>query len=1702
LLTVGNKHSRVVPLTVIVIVLISLISSDYSRASKHPLVHELDDTVDILASAIQRAEKSRAAHPAFLADLKEILAGLQALPKSLDELAASKIPIHTSSTKEIRVEASTRTSEKGTDETSGNITEKTTDPTTQKGQGNSWASTLLKVVEDVALLPDLIEELGSAIKEITTDSSAEPEQTIPTNTETSEPIEAPTDAGPKSAFLADLAEIEQVSTDYAKDTKAQLIVLDSLVAQGAEAIHEIAAYLESEDPHVVCQAIEALETLGSEAEPAVPALTRKLSIPDKNSKSIIQLLAELGPAAGAAVPTLIQLLDNEDLAPSALAALVAINTNPEPWAYPKLIRCLELPSDYSRRDAMTVLTRCGKEAIPTLVDALNTGNDTIRRWSAYILGEMRYKALAAVKPLRLASLDRNGQVRLEAIRALSKIDPYDPEIAYTIAAALKDEEEDVVVEAALSMARLRNPPTELLDDLLSASERYQGNERVASRLARAIGIYGAAAVPTLMTMVERGLPGSEAAILALGQIGSEADAATSLLMNIFDGSDPDTQESILTALGGIGNDRSLELLCDAYNSGSKTAIKVAALEAISEFSSAASTEILLEALNSNSSWIFETAVSGLSREGETVIDLLCEMLHDPDPKMRFAAIATLGEMGIRATPALPYIEELMEQDPDERVRSVAKAGMNQIITLSNMDLPTFKMPDYGSINQLCELDWEMAVLTTMELMRSILGEMSPEETLLFEKEWEPFFRYPSQDMVDYLKKLNPLLMQFTALRTALVEAAYGYQGAIIDASTAADFGAQAKLQDALYTAEHNMTLIHMLQREMAIMASKIDELGPLPDPQELQAKARRRLQNALTVTNTTDLDQLERESWQGGSYWVLASIQADTARTISSIGTLTLSSGPPGTVESPSSIVEGAASGSEIGVGGDFNGFETSGSVSWTPLPRLLPADTGFRFPMKVQANFSTDKPEREWLMTTPGLAICDGGEPYWRVWAANSAKSVSVDEELSLNHYVSPYENPKSGLNTVDIVVKVVVPGAVGVFKHTYELRELDTDQVQALIQSAEDEKGRQKAQIDMAAEEFAEQYEIAHQRLSAVAFQREQAQYFRDQMHHLRKSLQIATDTQAVENLTWQLMVTEANHQGALDEITFAETGEWTRTPTTYDSYVRLRMAEQGRELADEFAERTRILNALPRQLALAPPDLKENLTQFVDRNLNAGDLEQMRSVARIVSDRVQAHWEGEAARNQEIAAIQDENIFWAQSIKMGAGMMLTGGASSAATALSGSARAVAMAPTVTRMLYAGTTGYIEGGPKEAIKQTIAWSHQVGALAIEAYEGFEAGSKQGLEQGVSEAAWRVGQAYAMGKIMDYGTHLAGRAIGWTFGKQKPSLQEQFDAARYQEEIANAKNLVKHWQDKQWQLSTLSASGVPSARGQQVSNELTQLVSSINSSYHAKWLLKHQSPPHVQALFNSRLDQVYSSTMPSFYQQLETLGYDTKNLHFCTMRNASNAGSVGMDLDLALDETSRVIISKNGKQVSRFVFMDDAQKAWNRAYMQNTGYSAVQSDILITTKAHPEAFADTALLSRNIDFGAIKSGHIQQAGDVFRTKVQHSLQSATTEIGQTQAVCRDIEKEMRTKVLPYMEHRMKQEALRGNQVNVNKLQETTGYWQKVYEKVNTIGRQETNPYKIRQMGRELETMTGHKPHEVMEQLAGHFETLGKFYQQ
>ena len=1529
-----------------------------------------------------------------------------------------------------------------------------------------------------------------------------------------------------------LFDVKEVSADYLSQSSARIAVLESYIELGPEGVDKIMPFLEDEDSWVVSKAIDALEELGPRAAPAVPVLMENFATDASNRRTIIRMLTEMGPAAERAVPSLVSMLHDEDLRPSILDALVVIDKELEQDAYHLLIPMLGESSGYGVRQCRTILEKGGERAVPALVTGLETGNEKTRDECASILATMGPVGKKATNALVKATKDPSKAVRRKAIRAVAKTRPDSPEVLATVRPFLQDDDSGIVYDAIWAIRDMALRPDDLLPDIFTAMSKHAGASSILSPAGWLIGDYGTKALPTLIEIVQQDSPELKGAIWALRSLGADGLEAVPFLIGRYHTADQSIQKNILWALGYIGGDASFELLKTAayspdpnlqvealeglgnmagYTQAKETIlidlakaenvdVKMAALEAMGSCPTSLVIDGLIDNFEADQSRVLQVSIAGLAKIGPPALEPLIETLRHQDPDKRALAIAALGEMGFVGSPALYVLDELAKGDPDEQVQLKAQQAMYRILQLVNMDLPLIPIPNYEDINELNRLDWEMAVINTRELMGSLMGEMSEAETALFEEQWEPFFRYPSQEMVEYLQKLNPLLMQFVALRSALVEVSFGYQGALVEAQTAAEFGAPMELDDALAVAEQSLALIQSLQRQMAIIAQQIDELGPLPDPHELAAKARKKLQDALEITQTKDLDLLDRDTWEGGKYWVLVDVKSNTQKTISGISNLTLSSGPPGEIETPSSIREGAASGSEIGIGGDFGGFEFSGSVSWTPLPRLIPASGAFAFPMRVNASFSTDKPEHEWLMTTSGLALFDGFDSYYYTWIADSSKSVSVDTTVNLNNLLLFYDRDETGLRATDVTVRVQVPGGFGDFKYTYELQELSTDQVEVINLLAKADLELQREEEEQVVAEFADKYQAAHGKLSALAFQREQAEYFKEQARLIRQELGATTDPEALKQLTWQLLVTEANRQGALDETTTLETGQWTRTPTAYDSYVLRRMGEQSREMAEEFAKRQRILNALPRQLKLAPPELKDDLTSFADRNLDIADIDKMQEVAQIVSERIQAYWEGEAARSEEAVAIQDENLFWAQSVKMAAGTVISGGAGQVATALGASAKAIAWAPTATKLLYAGTTGYIEGGPAEAVKQTISWSHQAGALAIEAYDGFKEGSKEGLAKGLEEAAWRAGQAYVMDKIMDYGTHLVGRAVGWAAGTPKPTLKEQFDAAKYKQEMDDASSLVRHWQDKQWELSRITASGITDARSQALSNEVTGLVASINSSYHAKWLLKHQAPRNVQALFNTRLDTVYASTMPQFYEQLTSMGYDTSNLKFSPVRNAASAGSVGMDLDLALDETTRVAIIKDGKQTDRFAFMEDAQKAWNRAYMNNTGHSAVQSDILVTTRAHGEAFAECALLSSNIDFDQIRDGHLEQAGDVFRTKVAHSLQSGTTEIGKTQAVCRDLEKEMRTKVMPYMEHRMKQEALRGNRKNIKRLQEANNYWEKVYEKIDTIGRQEINPYKIRQIERELEAFTGHKVHDLVEQMAFHFETLGKFY--
>lgn len=84
--------------------------------------------------------------------------------------------------------------------------------------------------------------------------------------------------------------------------------------------------------------------------------------------------------------------------------------------------------------------------------------------------------------------------------------------------------------------------------------------------------------------------------------------------------------------------------------------------------------------------------------------------------------------------------------------------------------------------------YDGAVSMAMEGMRLVYGDMTEEEEAKFEAKWRPLFGHPSEEVIAYFNKLNPLLLEFIAVRTALNDAAEAHDAVQLEVAAAASIG--------------------------------------------------------------------------------------------------------------------------------------------------------------------------------------------------------------------------------------------------------------------------------------------------------------------------------------------------------------------------------------------------------------------------------------------------------------------------------------------------------------------------------------------------------------------------------------------------------------------------------------------------------------------------------------------------------------------------------------------------------------------------------------------------------------------------------------------------------------------------------------------------------------------------------------------------
>jgi len=438
------------------------------------------------------------------------------------------------------------------------------------------------------------------------------------------------------------------------DRKTREHVARALAGAGPEVIEPLTRALRDRDPKVRGGAAFALETLGSEARAAVPAL-----------------VAALGDAEPPDDPTTPRAPTPDDWQregeprPSGYyAALKAIG----PPAVPFLVGRLGAPDRQSRVLAMRALGFLGHDAEPAVSGLIALlGDHDLRLEAAAALGGIRAKE--AVAPLVAALKDRDADCRVRAAETLRRIGWEREAGQYSsrtfargaiipLAAALKDQDSRVAAAAARALEDIGSESSAVISELVAAVDSPSAEVRLAA--LGAFGRVGAITAPSLGVVVKR-LKDPDRRVRLAAARAVDDDSLDSMhvvegLIAAMKDRDADVRVAAVEKLSRAhfwagGSDKNGPW--QRYIVREKLARPVLAGAA------------LREALHDTDSRVRAWAAALLpvfDNDTARTVPLLTGLLRDPDPAVRVAAVTGLRQLGPAAKAAVPELTRIVEDD--------------------------------------------------------------------------------------------------------------------------------------------------------------------------------------------------------------------------------------------------------------------------------------------------------------------------------------------------------------------------------------------------------------------------------------------------------------------------------------------------------------------------------------------------------------------------------------------------------------------------------------------------------------------------------------------------------------------------------------------------------------------------------------------------------------------------------------------------------------------------------------------------------------------------------------------------------------------------------------------------------------------------------------------------------------------------------
>ena len=1083
----------------------------------------------------------------------------------------------------------------------------------------------------------------------------------------------------------------------------------------------------------------------------------------------------------------------------------------------------------------------------------------------------------------------------------------------------------------------------------------------------------------------------------------------------------------------------------------------------------------------------------------------------------------------------PYAKENQKSDgtPWEKVSSEPVKLPDGVKAVIPAPLP--------DVSKISTIEYNMAVSVAFESLRIIYGEMSEKDAEKFLQMWAPLFDNPTQEIIDYMNKLTPLLSQFIVARETYLNSVSNVELLLFDASEAVGWDDKEAFSSAMFQAKLYTGTLKQLEAAMDELANRIQALGNPPNPFEARMAARDRYRRAfkpkeIYLGETWMGTRIDKEHQVEGldpltepmmRYLMKVKVKGEDRYFVLELK----EEGKPVADDPNDPYGVGNVKIEQMYFSDRGNlmpDFKSDGTFqTYYPKPPVMAItmmtmnlmrqfETSYVSDKerKEDPNYAARKEKYHEMAGHYGSRVMRGGVFFKTalLWAmADKFNSYQWKDDGVVPHaLIEDLEEDFKKQAAIEAENSSKLPKLKlggNRKKKADEAEESDADTQAA--QAAFDQQSARKQQVtdSLAFEEQSKQESIAWREENIRLIEQNIARDQKSRSDAVKRYNAAKTAKekqwiqQEIDDYDRRIMYQRSDIQSERDNINQLKTGQFVHTRTEFEQYATAKMIHDSKVEAERYNQTKKAAAIIDRQINLLPEEDRDAAREraekmfYEDGVLASGDIEKARKLANAFNNQILGAALKDQAEAQDEVAWADLKEAGANAVIMACGSITVGLAGEALAGAYGAGTAATIWGTrAVGAVYGGVTGYIAGGPGKAASSAAGYFHPVTGTIASFIEGYTAEGTEGST--TYEKIWngvkKAGQDYIVGKAFEIGaTGIAKTASAFlpdgiaNFNLTKGlSGKQKLDVLRTQRERLEAEDAVKSFSKLQNEYNAMVAGGkTPKAKLDEARKEINQLAASLNSDYHAKWYMKYKAEPKVRAGFDRAVQSNYQEMTPKMTESLAKQGYDMSDIEFKQFRNSSSSGSSSMDLDLApVSKTTgkEPIFYKDGNKVTAREFMNDAQKTMNTVYReQHQGISAKASEMNLTTSAHPEAYSTAELLKKDVDYSKLKAEDIASIGKVLESKVNTIEGNVRmTETTKFQAKCREADKEIGNMLLPKLKSDLKNST---NAKQAESIAKDIEYWTDMRTKIGKIGKETNDPIAIHKLNQEIQRATGGK---------------------